>query len=230
MAGKQQVTIHFKAKGGRALKTVIDQLYLSMVRLEKGEKKWAAATRKLARDQKILDRRLGKTLARTRLLSGSIAVLRSKLLLLGFGMTIALRPLMKLAQATSDKTEIVNKATVVFGENIEIVREWARAMTHAVGRAESTLLEMASTLQDTFVPMGYAREAATQLSTSMVKLAIDVASFSNKVDTDVLKDFQSAIIGNHKTVRKYGVNLSKSSSEPITQLTLVSRRAFIPPL
>ena len=200
MAGKQQVTIHFKAKGGRALKTVIDQLYLSMVRLEKGEKKWAAATRKLARDQKILDRRLGKTLARTRLLSGSIAVLRSKLLLLGFGMTIALRPLMKLAQATSDKTEIVNKATVVFGDNIKIVRAWASAMTDSVGRAESTLLEMASALQDTFVPMGYTREAATQLSTSMVKLAIDVASFSNKIDTAVLADFQSAIIGNHKTL------------------------------
>ena len=135
MAGKQQVTILFKAKGGRQLKTVIDQLYIAMVRLEKGEKKAARQSRKLARDQAKLDRRLGRTAQRTRNLTGAFSVLRSKLLILSFGMTLAIRPLLKLAEATSDKTEIVNKATVVFGENIEIVREWASAMRDSVGRA-----------------------------------------------------------------------------------------------
>ena len=79
MAGKQQVTIHFKAKGGRQLKTVIDQLYIAMTRLEKGERAAARATRKLNRQTAKLNRRLGRTAQRTRNLTGAFSVLRSKL-------------------------------------------------------------------------------------------------------------------------------------------------------
>ena len=55
-------------------------------------------------------------------------------------------------------------------------------MGSAVGRAESTLLEMASSLQDLFVPMGYTRETAAQLSTSLTSLAIDDAVPVNVID------------------------------------------------
>ena len=66
MAGKQQVPIHFKAKGGRALKTVIDQLYSAMLKLEKQERKAAAAQRKFDRETQKLNGRLGGLNARTR--------------------------------------------------------------------------------------------------------------------------------------------------------------------
>ena len=147
----------------------------------------------------------------TRLLTGSFAVARSKLLIFSFAMTLAIRPIAKFVKASSDQQEILNKSTVVFGNNIGIVRKWAKAMGDSVGRAESTLLAMVSSLQDLFVPMGYTREAAAQMSTSLTSLAIDVASFSNKLDADVLQDFQSALVGNHKTVRKYGVVITEST-------------------
>ena len=44
----------------------------------------------------------------------------------------------------------------------------------------------------------------------MVKLAIDMASFNNVADANVIKDLQSAIVGNHETVRKYGVIISET--------------------
>ena len=205
-----QVTINFRAKGGRALKTVIDQLHISMLRLEKKEKEAAAAKARLRRESELLQKRLGGLAMRTRNLAGTFSVLRSKLLLFSFGITMLVEPMRRFSEAAGDATEILNKATVVFGDNIDIVRAWANNMTDSIGRAESTLLRMTSSLQDLFFPMGFTRETATQLSTSLTELAIDVASFSNKVDDDVLNDFQSAIVGNHKSVRKYGVIITES--------------------
>ena len=41
-------------------------------------------------------------------------------------------------------------------------------------------------LQDTFVPLGIARDEAAELSKSLVTLAVDVASFNNTADADVI--------------------------------------------
>jgi hypothetical protein len=60
------------------------------------------------------------------------------------------------------------------------------------------------------VPMGLSREAAADLSTEMVKLAVDVASFNNAQDVDVIRNFQSALVGETEAVRKYGVLLDEA--------------------
>ena len=54
-------------------------------------------------------------------------------------------------------------------------------------------------------------ESATTLSTSMAELALDVASFNNKADADVIRDFQSALVGNHETVLKYGIKINEAA-------------------
>ena len=58
--------------------------------------------------------------------------------------------------------------------------------------------------------MGFARKEATKLSISLTTLALDVASFNNKLDADVIRDFQSALVGNHETVRKYGIVITEA--------------------
>ena len=148
---------------------------------------------------------------RTRNLHGTFSVARSKLLLFSFGVTLALDPIRRLVKASSDANEVLNKSSVVFGENMDSVRDWAGSLGDAVGRATSTLLEMASGLQDLFVPMGFSRARAAELSTSLTELAIDVASFSNKIDLDVMQDFESALVGNHRSVRKYGVLITEAT-------------------
>jgi|9_EtaG_2_1085328.scaffolds.fasta_scaffold02245_7 hypothetical protein len=148
---------------------------------------------------------------RTRNLHGTFSVARSKLLLFSFGLTLALDPIRRLVKASSDANEVLNKSSVVFGENMDTVSDWANSLGSAVGRANSTLLEMASSLQDLFVPLGFSRAAAAELSTSLTELAIDVASFSNRIDADVLQDFESAIVGNHKSVRKYGIVITEAT-------------------
>ena len=148
-----------------------------------------------------------------RLLDGSFATFRSKLLLASFALGLVIRPLLDLAKASGKVDEIISKANVVFGENATAVRRWADLLSQSVGRVSSDLLSMAATLQDTFVPLGFSRDAATSFSTSMTKLALDVASFNDKADADVIRDFQSALVGNHETVLKYGIKINVATLE-----------------
>ena len=70
---------------------------------------------------------------------------------------------------------------------------------------------MAASSQDTFVPMGFARGEASQLSIQMTKLATDMASFNNANDVEVMNALQSAIVGNHETMRRFGVVITQTT-------------------
>ena len=113
-----------------------------------------------------------------------------------FGLTI---------KAASDVEEMQGKSSVVFKEQAGVVREWAKQQAVAVGRSRYALEGYAATVQDTFVPMGIAREQATELSKQVSTLAVDLASFNNVADDDAIRDLQSALVGNGETMRKYGV-------------------------
>ena len=41
-------------------------------------------------------------------------------------------------------------------------------------------------------------------------------SLNNQLDDVVLRDFQSAIVGNHETVRKYGITITEGKLNPNT--------------
>tara|TARA_Y100001937_G_scaffold19121_1_gene26420 strand:- start:6077 stop:8107 length:2031 start_codon:yes stop_codon:yes gene_type:complete len=111
----------------------------------------------------------------------------------------------------SDVEEQTSKARVVFGNNFGAVRNELEAFGDAVGRATPQLVNMGASVQDTFVPMGFAREEASKLSVQLTKLAVDVASFNNASDEETMRAFQSAIVGNHETVRRFGVVITEAT-------------------
>ena len=111
----------------------------------------------------------------------------------------------------SDVEEQTSKARVVFGNNFGAVKDELEAFGDSVGRSTSQLVSMGSTVQDTFVPMGFAREEASKLSVQLTKLAVDVASFNNASDEETMRAFQSAIVGNHETVRRFGVVITEAT-------------------
>jgi hypothetical protein len=110
----------------------------------------------------------------------------------------------------SDFEEANAKFQAVFKEETAAAEEFARALSEEVGRSIEDIKRQMSGLQDTFVPLGYARDRAREMSQQMVKLAIDVASFNNTLEEDTIRDFQSAIVGNHETVRKYGIIITQA--------------------
>jgi hypothetical protein len=101
--------------------------------------------------------------------------------------------------------EDVAKFGVVFGEEALRVAEQLDVLSGAVKRSKGELVGFTSGFQDILVPLGFARDEAADLSVGMTKLAIDIGSFNNALDADVIRDLTSAMVGNHETVRKFGI-------------------------
>ena len=123
----------------------------------------------------------------------------------------ALRFGKQMINMASSVQEMQSKSSVVFGKFVGDVRGQLEEFGNAVGRSTFELEQMASTIQDTFVPMGFARGEASKLSVELTKLAVDVASFNNASDTDTMMAFQSALVGNHETVRRFGVVITEAT-------------------
>jgi len=116
-----------------------------------------------------------------------------------------------MVKAASDAEETRSKFNTVFRDLAGDTREWAETTATAVKRSSLDLESYLATLQDTFVPMGFARDEAAQLSQQMVQLGVDLGSFNNMADADVIRDLTSAMIGNHETVRKFGVLITEAT-------------------
>jgi len=121
--------------------------------------------------------------------------------------------LTKGVKAASDMQETMNKFNVVFGENSEVMKKWSDATAGAFGRSKQQIADTAASFQDLLVPMGLTGEAATGLSQDLTKLGIDVASFNNKNDADVVRDFQAALTGSGEVMKKYGVVLNEAATK-----------------
>lgn len=111
----------------------------------------------------------------------------------------------------SDAQETLSKFDVVFGGQARAMEAWAEKFGDSVGRATQDVVQWMASLQDTFVPLGFTRDRAAELSQNLVKLAVDVGSFNNASDAEVINAFTSAIVGNHEAVRRYGIILSEAS-------------------
>ena len=123
----------------------------------------------------------------------------------------AARAGMAMINMAASVEEMQSKSEAVVGSFVGQVRKELSAFGQEVGRSAFELEGMASSIQDTFVPMGFARGEAAKLSVELTKLATDVASFNNASDTETMKAFQSALVGNHETVRRFGIVITEAS-------------------
>jgi len=134
-----------------------------------------------------------------------------KLVLGGVVLAQTIRFGKQMVDMASAVEEMQSKSSVVFGNFTRSVRNQLKEFGDQVGRSTFELEGMASSIQDTFVPMGFARGEASKLSVQLTKLAVDVASFNNASDTETMMAFQSALVGNHETVRRFGVVITEAT-------------------
>jgi hypothetical protein len=168
----------------------------------------AATARAEAAEQKLTQTRKSSGLA------ADIVKQQFATLVTGGSILIAGRQLLEFGKssisAASDAEEASAKFNQVFRNLAEGVRDDLEIMADANRRSIYDLVSFASTLQDTFVPLGFAREEAAALSTTITQLGIDIAAFSNKADSEVIDNLTSAIVGNHEAVRSYGIVLTET--------------------
>jgi len=114
-------------------------------------------------------------------------------------------------KTASDFGEMSQMAGEVFKGQTEAATAWADATGEALNRSGADLLQYAAGFQGLFTPMGIARSEATQMSEAVAQLAVDLGSFWNKQEPDVVRDLASAFAGETESMRKYGVFLSDAA-------------------
>ncbi|MCB0137282.1 MAG: hypothetical protein KDD75_19425, partial [Caldilineaceae bacterium] len=119
----------------------------------------------------------------------------------------------KAVGAASDLSESMSKVGVVFGENATQIEDWSMTAAQALGITRQQALESAGTFGNLFSAMGIGQAATADMSTGLVQLASDLASFNNLDPTEVLDKLRAGIVGEAEPLRTLGVNLSAAATE-----------------
>lgn len=133
---------------------------------------------------------------------------------MSLGVTAPLAGVGALAiSAASDLNESLNKIGVVFGDNAATIESWSKTAATALGMSQQQALEASGTFGNLFMSMGLGQSAAVEMSTGLVQLAADLASFNNIDPTEALEKLRAGIVGETEPLRTLGVNLSAAAVE-----------------
>ena len=160
-------------------------------------------TRKFARDANK-----GKDVTAT--FRREVSALRNNMLLVSFAVFGTVRALGGFIRQASNAREDLNKFRTVFGDFANDGEAFASSIQSSIGIAQSNIINLLASLQDTFVPLGFTRKQASELSKSIAQLSLDVGSFQNVATADVANRFTSAIVGNHEAVRELAISLTEA--------------------
>ena len=102
----------------------------------------------------------------------------------------------------SDMDEAINKVDVAFGDASRTVHNFSNTTLTTYGIAKSTALDMAALYGDMATSMGFSRQEAAEMSTQLVALAGDLASFKNASLDQASTALKSIFTGETETLKK----------------------------
>lgn len=110
--------------------------------------------------------------------------------------------------AASNMAESMSKIDVVFGDGSEAVKKWGASAAENMGISNQAAIEAAGTYGNLFQAFGMGQGPAQEMSTSLVQLASDMASFNNTSVDDAILALRSGLSGETEPLKKFGVALS----------------------
>lgn len=114
----------------------------------------------------------------------------------------------KFIDAASSLEESQSKVGVVFGQSAGEVRNFAETAAKSLGISKQAALEAAGTYGNLFQAFGVGRDQAANMSTTLVQLASDLASFNNTSVEDALQALRSGLSGETEPLKRFGVALN----------------------
>lgn len=109
----------------------------------------------------------------------------------------------------SDFEESLNKVDVSFKNSSQEVRNFAKTTLESFGIAEGTALDMAALFGDMSTSMGLTTSEAANLSTSLVGLAGDLASFKNMNIEEVTTALNGVFTGETESLKRLGIVMTE---------------------
>lgn len=113
----------------------------------------------------------------------------------------------------SDLAEVQNVVDVTFGSNSGAIDRWAKNAKTAFGMGELSAKKYAGTMGAMLVSMGLTDEEAFEMSTSIVQLAGDMASFYNLDHDTAFEKIRAGIAGETEPLKQLGINMSVANLE-----------------
>lgn len=113
-----------------------------------------------------------------------------------------------LINAASALEESMSKVEVVFGDSADAVVSFAETAATNIGISKQAALEAAGTYGNLFQAFGIGKQQSQEMSTSLVTLAADLASFNNATIDDALLALRSGLSGETEPLKRFGVALN----------------------
>jgi hypothetical protein len=111
--------------------------------------------------------------------------------------------------AASNMAESLSKVRVVFGEGAAEVEKFGKNAAANLGISNQAALEAAGTYGNLFQAFGLGQGEAQKMSTSLVQLAADMASFNNTSIDQAITALRSGLSGETEPLKRFGVALSE---------------------
>ena len=112
---------------------------------------------------------------------------------------------------SSDYQESLNKVDVAFGNSSKQVIAFGNTTLKSFGISKGTALEMISVFGDMGTSMGQSQEAAASMSTSLVGLAGDLASFKNISLEQSQNALKGIYTGETESLKSLGIIMNQTS-------------------
>jgi hypothetical protein len=105
-----------------------------------------------------------------------------------------------------------NKVGIVFGDMLDVADEWAEGSASAMGLTTHEAKVMAAGIQDLVIPMGFARDEATDLTLEVADLAGALAEWDDqgRSATEVGRILSKSLLGERDALKELGVSISEA--------------------
>ena len=116
-------------------------------------------------------------------------------------------------ELASNMEEVQNVVDKAFGSGSNQVYSWAKTTAQAFGVGELAALQYASTMGSTLTGMGVGQDQIYGMSTALVQLAGDMASFYNLDTKTAFQKIMSGMTGEMEPLKSLGIVMSAANLE-----------------
>ncbi len=116
-------------------------------------------------------------------------------------------------ELASDLTEVQNVVDVTFGDSSGTINNWAKQAATSFGMSELAAKQYTGTLGAMLKSQGITSDSVVQLSTDLVGLAGDMASFYNLDIETAFEKIRSGMSGETEPLKQLGINMSVANME-----------------
>lgn len=115
--------------------------------------------------------------------------------------------------SASDLNETVSKSRTIFGDAGGAIEKWASGAADNIGQSKGAALDAAATFGNLFVQLGIGSDQAAGMSTAMVELASDFASFHNANPAEVIEAQTAAFRGEYDALQRFVPTINAAAVE-----------------